>query len=262
MAQAGGPIELLHNSLQATVDGGHFDLFLQFAAADVQEFVLLGGLRLAGAQSFGSALEQFLQGLILKIQTNAGTNPGASAPTIVLNADTHQGVTFHKVTPDQVRKEDERLYGGTPDFYLGTSSRVLWFGIGGNETLPTLHDSIDKLLTTPPAERAAGGNVPLSVTARVAPWLELPLPEEPGNEGSTSTDASDEEQAEQRRANRRYQRAQDRRELAEEAFSPSDGLTVEGKPTESGFRVRVHLDEGFIKLLGLNISREYDRSQL
>ena len=73
MAQAGGPIELLHNSLQATVDGGHFDLFLQFAAADVQEFVLLGGLRLAGAQSFGSALEQFLQGLILKIQTNAGT---------------------------------------------------------------------------------------------------------------------------------------------------------------------------------------------
>ena len=262
LGQPDGPIERMHAALQATCDQGHFDFFFQFAAADVQEFVLLGGLRLAGAQSFGGALEQFLQGVIVEIQKNAATGEGP-APAIVVNADTHQGVTIHKITPDEVRKEDERLYGGVPDFYIGTSSRVLWFGVGGNETLPTLHSSIDTLLTTPPAERAAGGNVPLSVTAKVAPWLELPVPNQlDEDEELTSTELTEEQERSKRRRLRRAQLARDSRAMAEEAFRTGDGLTIEGKPYESGFRIRLHLDEGFIKLLGLNITRGYDQSQL
>jgi hypothetical protein len=42
----------------------------------------------------------------------------------------------------------------------------------------------------------------------------------------------------------------------------NDAVKVEVRPTETGLRVRVALDEGFIKLLGLALSRQYDRSRL
>lgn len=260
MGQPGGPIEQMHNSLQATVDGGHFDLFVQFAAADVQKFVFLGGLRVAGAQAFGQALQQFLQGLILKIQETSATNAAlaANAPQIIPNFETHQDVAFHKISPREIGREEQRLYGGVPDGYIGVSSRAVWFAVGREDALPTLKTSLDTLLTAPPATPAAGGNVPVSVTVRVAPWLELPLPEFPAEEGAAATDGG----RSSRRRQRLQQSAQDRRELAQEAFSPSDSMRIEGRPMESGFRMRIHLDEGFIKLLGLAIARQYDRSQL
>lgn len=262
LAREGGPIEQMHNSLQATIDNGHFDLFFQFAAPDVQEFVFLGGLKLAGAQAFGQALEQFLQGVIVRIQDLAQSNPSAvgDAPQILPNAESHQGVTFHKIVPKQVPSNEQRLYGGTPDVYVGVSSRALWWAVGRDEALPTLKASLDALLTAPPLEREAGGNVPLSVTVRVAPWLELPQP--PPSEEDFNTGDDREDRRTRRLRQRMQQRREITRELAQEAFTPSDKIRIEGRPLESGFRVRVHLDEGFIKLLGLSIAREYDRSQL
>lgn len=263
LAQPGGPIEQMHDSLQATIDSGHFDLFFQFAAPDVQEFVFLGGLKLAGAQAFGQALEQFLQGVIVRIQELSQSDPTVvnGAPQILPNAESHQGVTFHKIVPQEVRSEELRLYGGVPDLYLGVSSRALWCAVGREEALPTLKASLDALLTAPPLEREAGGNVPLSVTVRVAPWLELPQPSPPQTE-EAATPTGREAERRMRRQRQWVQRRELVRELAQEAFTPSDKIRIDGRPLESGFRIRVHLDEGFIKLLGLMIAREYDRSQL
>lgn len=259
MALEGGPIEQLYDPLLATVEAGHIDLYFQFVASDVREFVLQGGMKVAGAQSFGAGLEKFLQGLILKIQERSAAEPNiaTSTPTILPNAETHQNVTLHKITPQQVGDDEIRLYGGVPDIFLGTSSRAFWFAVGGPQALPSLKSSIDTLLTTAPAERAAGGNVPVSVTVRVAPWLELPLPEKPDLANKT-----EEEQRQNRWRVRRAERAAQNREMAEEAFSPSDGIRIDGRPSESGFRTRITLDEGFVKMLGLILAREYDRSQL
>ncbi|MFV0446321.1 MAG: hypothetical protein ACK5Q5_22335 [Planctomycetaceae bacterium] len=259
MAEQGGAIEQLYDPLLATVEAGHIDLYFQFAATDAQKFVFQGGLKLAGAQSFGAGLERFLQGIVVKIQERSATNPTleTTAPTIVLNAELHQNVTLHKITPQRVPDGEMRLYGGVPDIFLGTSSRAFWFAVGGTEALPTLKSSIDTLLTTAPAERAAGGNVPVSVTVRVAPWLELPLPEKPDLTG-----LSEDEQRQNRRRVRRAEQAAQNREMANEAFGPSDGIRIDGRPSESGFRTRITLDEGFVKLLGLLLAREYDRSQL
>ncbi len=264
LGQPGGPIERMHDSLQATIDNGHFDLFFQFAAPDVQEFVFLGGLKLAGAQAFGQALEQFLQGVIVKIQELSQTNPAVvgNAPQIIPNAESHQGVMFHKLIPKQVGGEEQRLYGGVPDAYIGVSSRAVWWAVGRDEALPTLKASLDALLTAPPLEREAGGNVPLSVTLRVAPWLELPQPPPPDEAPNAGDEGGDQERRIRRLRQRMQQRRELFRELAHEAFTPSDKIRIEGRPLESGFRVRVHLDEGFIKLLGLAIARQYDRSQL
>jgi hypothetical protein len=189
------------------------------------------------------------------------------------------------VTPREVRSDDERLYGGKPDFYVGTSSRVLWFAIGGNDALTTLHTSMDTLLNAPPAEQGSGDRVPVSVTARVAPWLELPErqfdDDEEGFEGfeaeaipvpTEGGGDEDEEGAAEREARRAERRARFRqarqeqaaelRAMAEEAFSPTDALRLDVRPTDSGLRTRITLDEGFIKMLGMAIARGYDESQL
>ncbi|MEZ6064215.1 MAG: hypothetical protein R3B90_00570 [Planctomycetaceae bacterium] len=274
IAQPEGPIDQMFRSLHATVDGGHVDFILQFAAADVQEFVLVGGVKLAGAQSFGTALQQVLQYAVMQIAE--ATVP---APTITLNADTHQGATFHKVTPYDVREEDERIYGGKPDFYVGSSSRVLWFAVGGDEALPTLHDTMDALLSSSSADVDVTQRMPISVTARVAPWLEFPDPEvnaaadpaadvvptttEVGGEGGEDAErqARRAERRERFRA-RQAEMAIERREIAREAFDSTDMLRVEGRPTDSGFRVRVTFSEGFVRAIGLAIARQYDQSQL
>lgn len=263
LAQPGGPIEQMHNAFQATCDAGHLDGFLQFQAADVGEFVLLGGLKLSGAQSFGKGLEQFLQGVVLKIEADRGTNSEARTPTIVINSDVHQGVSFHKIIPNDADDEGRRLFGGEPDIYLGVSSRALWFAIGCDAALPAIKSSIDTLLTTPPAERSAAGNVPFSLTARVAPWLEIQPPEEPpARPAPADPENLTPEDWQHRRATRRAREAREFRELGGQAFTKTDGLRIEGRPLESGFRTRIHLDEGFVRLLGLIISREYDESQL
>lgn len=233
------PIDRLFESLQATVEAGHFDFFLQAAANESHEFSIVGGFKLVGGQTFAAALEQFLQQMILKRQEQLSLDPNSAAiPEIQPRADSHQGVTLHKFLARKGSgdEDENRMFGREPDMYVGASSRAFWFVVGGDSALPTLKSTIDTVAEASPTSRPAGGNAPVKATFRVAPWLALPAPER--------------------------RRARERRELAEESFGPTDAITVEAKPSESGMRVRVRLDEGFVKMLGLTIAREYDRSQL
>jgi hypothetical protein len=263
VANEGGAIDQMFKVLHATTDAGHFDFFLQFAAPDVRQFVILGGLKLVGGQAFGTALAQVMDSVIVNQQKHiaAGTARDADDAEITARAESHQGISFHKIAPRQTDRESERFFGGAPEFLFGASSRVLWFSIGAEDALPTLRDAIDTVAASPPASREPGGNVPFQLTARVAPWLELPPPEKP--EPAAVGEGNDENtpRVEEWRQ-RQYDRQMQRRATAEEAFNDTDSIRVDAKPSESGIRFRITLDEGFVKLLGLVISREYDKSQL
>jgi hypothetical protein len=66
-------------------------------------------------------------------------------------------------------------------------------------------------------------------------------------------------------ANRFVGLAQDGRgkDLAHDAFSNGgDTLRIDFRPTDKGGRLRIEAEEGFIRLLGLGVSRRYDESQL
>jgi len=254
-ALPGGPIENMFKSIEATIDAGHADFFMQFAATDPEKFVLVGGVKVVGGDTLGTSVGQLLD----YVNRELIEKEPANAPQIITNAESHQNISFHKIIPKQMPDDQQRMYGGVPDIYLGSSSRVFWFAVGGSDAIPELSTSIDTLLAAPSQPVTPGSNSPFQGIFRVSPWMKLPQAEMP------EIDADDENaDLRRRRAERRMARQEDRRELAEEAFkeSGSDAIRVELKPTDAGMRLRVQFDEGFLKMFGMGIVREYDRSQL
>jgi hypothetical protein len=226
MSVEGGPMDRLFDSLLATVEDGQIDFFAQFASPSPQKFALIGGARVVGGQTLGTAVYDILTVLQERDEFE----------TIELNVASHQGVNIHRIQGRNTSPEDLRIYGGRPSFYLGTSSRYVWFAYGSEEALDTLRNAIDRMATATPEERNATSLAPFQLVFHVSPWLDLPQPEDP-SEGR-----------------------QQFRALTEQAFeSDNDALRVESRPTENGVRLRVQVDEGFLKLMALGISTLIDQ---
>jgi hypothetical protein len=216
----------LFESLKATADEGEMDFCVQFHPVANQQFVFYGGLRLIGGESFAKGLEQLLTAVQGREELDK----------VILNADTHQGIVFHQLVAKNVPQREQRTYGGVPSVYLGSSSQTLWFAVGADEALTTLKSAIDQIQTASATEPSGGSAYPFQMILHTAPWLNLPAE----NDDEVS-----------------------RQDFAKQALKDqSDALRISVQPTESGTRSRAVLDEGFIKLVGLLLARQYDRSQL
>jgi hypothetical protein len=137
---------------------------------------------------------------------------------------------------------EQQVYGGKPTVHVGSGQRAVWFSVGAEGSFAELKRAMDTVLEANASgtANAPGGalrSAPFQAVFRVTPWMRIPPPD--GDNGAA------------------------RRELVGEALQKqNDAVKVEVRPTETGLRVRVALDEGFIKLLGLALSRQYDRSRL
>lgn len=219
------PIGRLADSLRATVEQEHLNAVFQFVPVDKGEFALLGGMKLVGSQTFGTAIRE-----ILNI---VGELDGIDS--VELDVHEHQNVKFHRLIADNARDEDLRIYGGHPSVFLGTGNGIFWFGVGGDKLLTELDFAIDLMLETPPGS-LSGSTAPFQAVFRLLPWMSLPAPENEDING---------------------------RELTMEAMEPgNDAVRVDVRPTETGGRVRMQFDEGFVRLLGLVLAQLYDRTQL
>jgi hypothetical protein len=235
LAEQGQPttaIAGLYDSLAATVEAGQIDLCLQFAAPEPDKFVIRGGIKLVGARTFGASLAEFLR----QIQSNPDVGQ------IDVNYDSHQGVMIHRFSDKDEGTDDgeQRLFGGDPNLYIGVGTQAAWFAIGADNALPQLKLAIDLVRASaalPPPGTA--GTAPIQFVSRMNAWLKLPSEEE--EDGGPSTF----------------------RILSSDAFEgDDDALRADVRPTESGLRIRIQLDEGYLRLLGLALGRSYDRNQL
>ncbi len=218
-------ISRIADSLRATAEQEHVNGIFQFAPIDRNEFALIGALKLVGSQTFGTALHELL--------TAVGDLDGIDS--VELGVHQHQNVIFHRLVGKDASEEDMRIYGGHPSVYLGSGNGIFWFGLGGDAVLSELDFAIDLMLETPPGT-LKGSTAPLQVVFRMLPWLDLPERENGNPDG---------------------------RELAQEAMdSGNDAVRIDIRPTETGGRVRVQFEEGFVRLLGLILARQYDESQL
>jgi hypothetical protein len=225
-------VEALMDPLKATMEDGHFDLCIQFRATEPEKFVLIGALRLVGSEAFGSGLRQTLEAL----------QGDENLEAVQLDAETHQGVAFHKLQGRNTPNVEQQIYGGKPTVHVGSGQRAVWFSVGAEGSFAELKRAMDTVLEANASgtANAPGGalrSAPFQAVFRVTPWMRIPPPD--GDNGAA------------------------RRELVGEALQKqNDAVKVEVRPTETGLRVRVALDEGFIKLLGLALARQYDRSRL
>lgn len=219
-------VDPLFDSLKATAEQGEMDFCVQFQPVTGKQFVFLGGLRVVGGESFGTGLEQLL----------TAAQGREEVQKIELNVETHQKIAFHRIVAKNIPQREQRTYGGVPSVYLGTSSQTLWFAVGADEALPSLKTAIDQIQVANVTEPGGGSAYPFQMILHTSPWLNLPA-------------VDDEETS--------------RQDFAKQALrSDSDSLRISVQPTDSGTRTRAVFDEGFIKLVGMLLARQYDKSQL
>lgn len=216
----------LFDSMKATAENGEMDFCVQFQPVSDKQFVFVGGLRVVGGESLGRGLQQLLTAVQGRKELDK----------VDLNADSHQSIVFHRLVAKNVPQREQKTYGGVPSVYLGASSQTLWFALGGDEAMPRLKSAIDAVQEGQATEPTGGSAYPFQMILHTAPWLNLP--------GIDEDDIS-------------------RQDFAKQALKEnSDSVRISVQPTDTGTRSRIVIDEGFIKLIGLLLAREYDKSQL
>ncbi len=221
-------IDQLVETLQATVNAGHIDAIFQFIPYQQKEFVLLAGVKVLGTESLDDALH------------NVSRELSAASSDIQIDLDMHEyeGVKLSRLRGIRSNPEIQRTYGGPPDLYYGVGDQVFWLALGGAGVIPEIDKAID-VLADPVSRDLVSSTAPFELMFRAVPWLGLPQSERGGK------------------------RAAERRELVQSAMkSDSDALRVEVRPSESGVRLTLRFDEGFVRLLGLTLAQMYDRTQL
>ncbi len=225
----GDSVPGLFDAIDATIQSGHMDFCMQFAAPEEGRFVLLGGVRIVGARTFGESLARLLNAL--------RDDPDVAA--IELNVDSHEGIAFHRLKGKDASAQDQRTFGGAPSLYVGCSDRALWFAIGTQGSTAYLKPVIDAVQRAESEPPATTNNAPFQLIARISQWMQIPGPDR-GDKGPSW-----------------------RRQLVDEAFSgEDDALRIDVRPTETGGRIRIQFDEAFLRFIALRVGREYDRSQL
>jgi hypothetical protein len=226
------PITAVRNmidAVDATLIDGQIDILFQFVAPDADRFVILGVAKIVGARAAGAALGELLAAIKEQPDNDA---------TIELNVASHEGISFHRIEGENASASDERMFGGKPSVYVGTSDQAVWFAMG-RDPMPELKHAID--LVRESAARAAPvtGGSPMRITARLNRWMQL----EPRDRGDRGPGVP--------------------RQLAEQAFAfeDDDALRLDMRPTEHGVRMRLSFDEAFLRFLGMAVGRGFDDNQ-
>jgi hypothetical protein len=208
--------------LRETAQAGHFDFAAQFVGEPGSPFVLLGGLKVTNGDKLSTALAD----IVTRLKSNAEL---AETQT---NAAEHKGVRLHRIQPKRMGEAEERLYGAKPSFYLGAGGKSFWFAFGGDNALVELRKAID-IVDRPVADTVA--SVPFQFVMNFSRWMEI-FGAGGGSDGFASR--------------------------AKSAFDKGgDTLRIDVKPLDNGMRLRVQLDEAFLRLLGQEIGRRIDRGE-
>jgi len=214
-------------SLKATSEAGHLDGFMQFHGDPEKSFSIIGGVRLIEARKFGEGLQDILTRL------KNETTPFS----IELGATSYGEVVFHRLTPNSVGQSEQRVYGEKPAGYIGTDNNAVWFAFGGDDAMTKLKATIDKVEASKAHAPKTDDLAPFQLVLNLSQWVKL-------------------------NANK-VEKPGPLNELAQKAFNDAgnDVLRMDVRPIENGFRMRVQVENGFLRLLGLGIARAIDGRQ-
>jgi hypothetical protein len=217
----------LFNALRETIKEGHMDGFVQFFGEPGEKFVVAGGVKIMNAGAFGAGLSNVLE---QASRTSANMD-------VELGVDSYGDIVFHRLSSKNRDRGDKRMFGEESALYFGTDNQALWFAVGGDAAMPTLRSAIDRVSTGNDAGPRRGELAPFQVIVNLTEWIHI--------------NQSDRDQPGRFAA------------LALEAFEAdgSDIIRADARSLKNGFRIRVQIENGFLRLLGLAISRQIDSSQ-
>ena len=222
-------IQQFFSPVKTMVDKGHIDVFTQLVSTPTKKFALIGGIKVAPSSNLPASL--------LDIINRIDQLPD-NKTHIYTNAETVQGIALHQMQPESKTADDkqQRFLGGVPSLYVGADNEVIWFAMGTEIAVAALNEAIETINTATPEARKEQRTAPVQMEFHIRPWLNLFSEAEIQESGVMK--------------------------ILDGAFQKENDLVlVTTQPTETGVRTRLQFDEGYLKLLGIAISKQFDRNQ-
>lgn len=222
-------IQQFFSPVKTMVDKGHIDVFTQLVSTPTKKFALIGGIKVAPSSNLPASL--------LDIINRIDQLPD-NKTHIYTNAETVQGIALHQMQPESKTADDkqQRFLGGVPSLYVGADNEVIWFAMGTEIAVAALNEAIETINTATPEARKEQRTAPVQMEFHIRPWLNLFSEAEIQDSGVMK--------------------------ILDGAFQKENDLVlVTTQPTETGVRTRLQFDEGYLKLLGIAISKQFDRNQ-
>lgn len=263
------------SAIQKSLEVGHVDVFAQFYRDSSGKLAIVGASRVEEGDAMGAGL--------LDVMTRLkDVDEIKQAGTLQIGSGEHQGITFHRLTFAQQPAEAVEVFGKDIGMTVGVGARSVWAVLGGDESYNTLKGVMDQLeesnqtpqeFRTPPNFRVIMNINQLVEMATIADTvgkkareareqaagaeattkLENPTPSvlvdsspgrssEGGNGGDSGRDA--------RRADQARRRERGGKIFRETLAEGDDRIEIDSRLTETGARLRIRLEEGFVKIFG------------
>lgn len=210
-----GPVSKMLESAKATVRSGKLDGHIQMQQTSKGKAALIAAVKLTEGEEFQQGLQDLFD--LLK---QADETQGIEA-----NVTEVEGVTIHKIAPNDLKKNTKEFFGEDPMIFIGCDADECWLAMGEEEALELLKKTI--------SDRKSNGNhskTGASFLFSLKLGSLLPL----ANETAKNKDFM---------------------ESAKVAFaSGGDLMTFYPKITADEASLNLELGEGFIRLISLAIA--------
>lgn len=271
------PIGQALTAVQKTLEEGHMDVFAQFYRDSSGKLAIVW----AGRVQEGDAINSGMMDLLTRLRDIEEIK---RAGEMQIGAGEHLGVTFHRLTFAAQPPEAVAVFGDNVGLTIGIGSTAIWGVIGGEESLATLKGVMDQLEAgtastadrrTPPnfrvifninqlvemaetartvgrdarAARELAAGAEATAELQAAANGQPPAPTEAANNAGRP-------QARQggprgARGAEMARRAERGRAIAMETLKEGDDrIEIDSRLTETGARMRVRLEQGFVKIFG------------
>lgn len=273
------PIGQALSAVQKTLEEGHIDVFAQFYRDSSGKLAIVWASRLVEGDAVAAGL--------LDVATRLReVDEIKKAGDLQIGAAEHHGITFHRLTFAAQPPEAVAVFGDNVGITLGVGSTAVWGVIGGQESLATLTSVMDKLeeAVANPTERRMPPN--FRIIVNVNQLVEMATIADTA--GSNAREAKEKEAAaktatesslsepkvapveapaevapagrnggrEGRRAELTRRRARGGEIMRETLAEGDDRIEIDSRLTETGARMRIRLEEGFVKIFGRLIAAQ------
>ena len=273
------PIGQALSAVQKTLEEGHVDVFAQFYRDSSGKLAIVWASRIVEGDAIAA-------GLLDAATRLREVDDIRKAGDLQIGAAEHLGVTFHRLTFAAQPPEAVAVFGDNVGITLGVGSTAVWGVIGGQESLTTLIRVMDKLeeAIQSPTERRTPPNFRIIVNvnelvematiadtagskaraekekaaaAKAAAEGSVEVPNAaPAETPPKVAPAGRNGGREARRAEFARRRERGGKIMKETLAEGDDRIEIDSRLTETGVRLRVRLEEGFVKIFGRLIAAQ------
>ena len=219
-------IDPIFKALLASAETGHIDGFVQIVGDEPGRYAMIGGTKLTASRSLPTQINDLLQ----FVKDNPNGNE--TIPKLELAADAIDSHPVHRIQLNPPDKPGQKMFGESSHLYLYATPQAIWFAFGGDAAMDALKEAVAQ--TALPQDPMQNRNrVPFQFVTHAKNWLTVASEETPRQVSFNET--------------------------ARASFeSENDALRLDVRPTDSGVRLRIEFQEGFIALMGRGISKGID----